>query len=148
MRGSSYLRLEERVGADAPRWALHVHATEDAMTDAPWDEGPVSALRARIQELELARDVRREQEVLDVATIRKLQAERDRAWVETGHCRKMAFDAALDRDRAVEAVRQLRAALQTIADGRWNHGKPTPESITVHRYARNALAATAEWEAP
>ena len=92
-------------------------------SDAPWDEGPVDALRARIAELTEVRDVLCKQMVLDIATIGQLEAQ---------------------RDRAVGAVRQLRAALDLALNRaaffRWEHSEF--EGV----YA--ALAATAEWEAP
>ena len=85
-----------------------------------WDEGPVSALRARIQELD--------------ANWRECYSDLCAAEAALG-------ETTIQRDRAVAAVRQLRAALNDVAQDAY-------DVKAVIGYADAALAATAEWEAP
>lgn len=132
------------------------------MSDAPWDEGPVSALRARIQELTEENAALREALVEILAD----HEERFHAWCEDQPNRvrvmglgraALATTASEQRDRAVAAVRQLRAAMVTV------HGKLDEVvksysgykswdfyGICFHEADRlsQMLAATAEWEAP
>ena len=89
------------------------------MTPPPWDEGPVSALRKQIADLEV---------LLDTSVY---QTQRVRA----------------DFDRALAAVRQLRTALEGALefDDYIGHTMAGGDVVTEMRHA---LAATAEFEAP